>query len=124
MRFGDKVRVARMRWCAHVQRRDSGHIRLRMLNIELTTKEIHGCNEEGHRVLVGQKRMLGARGQTDDLLWQPKKEQLEEEEDDEEESIAFSIHVSELHSSLRNKTCDRIKKFITKNKCAEKIQKW
>lgn len=104
MRFGDKVRVARMRWCAHVQRRDSGHIRLRMLNIELTTKEIHGCNEEGHRVLVGQKRMLGARGQTDDLLWQPKKEQLEEEEDDEEESIAFSIHVSELHSSLRNKT--------------------
>lgn len=72
---------------------------------------------------VGQKRMLGARGQTDDLLWQSKKEQLEEEEDDEE-STAFSIHVSELHSSLRNKTCDQIKKFITKNKCAEKIQKW
>lgn len=47
MRFGDKVRVARMRWCEHVQRRDSGHIRQRMLNIELTTKEIHGCNEEG-----------------------------------------------------------------------------
>lgn len=36
-----------MRWCEHVQRKDSGHIRQRMLNIELTTKEIHGCNEEG-----------------------------------------------------------------------------
>lgn len=64
----------------------------------------------------------------------PKKEQLEEEDDDEE-STAFRIHVSELHSSLRNKTCDQIKKkslqeisvqkkyksgkneFITQKKC-------
>ena len=34
-RLGEKARWARLRWFGHVQRRDSGDIRRRMLQMEL-----------------------------------------------------------------------------------------
>uniref|UniRef100_A0A3Q3JMD5 YjeF N-terminal domain-containing protein n=1 Tax=Monopterus albus TaxID=43700 RepID=A0A3Q3JMD5_MONAL len=40
--FGDKVREARLRWFGHVQRRDSGYIGRRMLEMELPGKRSRG----------------------------------------------------------------------------------
>ena len=41
-RLGGKAREARLRWFGHVQRRDSGHIGRRMLEMELPGRRQRG----------------------------------------------------------------------------------
>ena len=44
-RLGDKAREARLRWFGHVQRRDSGDIGRRMLEMELPGRRPRGRPE-------------------------------------------------------------------------------
>ena len=73
--FGDKVRGARLRWFAHVQRRDSEFISSRILRLELPGRRSRGRPKRRFMDAVKQDvKLVGTReedAEADDLLWRP-----------------------------------------------------